>query len=258
MAVYGTSASGTTTTLFGSGDRRLDALAFTGSSTVMTSADFVRFSGGNLTSNMGSGNWNDLIARDMNTSGNDCWGNPDRADLSTPFTNEASSKGTLSEVFGSPLGYKNLSWIVDGEDFGSYTLDLHFNSSFTLVPDNSAGSVELAVLERGGNSDFGVAGITGFNLDGSPILTPSLLITRSQTASAGWSLDTLEIGGAQAVHGVGISLPSEWGALLGVRVTALTSYNGPDIVAVGAIPTPGAVSLAGLAGVMAISRRRRN
>lgn len=255
---YAVTSSGTSTTLFGSGDRRLDTLAFSGSSTVMTNADFVRFSGGRLVSNSGPYGWSDLGNRDMSTAGNSFQGNPDRADLSTPLTGEASSKGAISEVFGSSLGYKNLSWIVDGEDDGSYTLDLYLNNSSAFTPDANDGSIELAVLERGGNSDFTVRGITGFTLGGEAILTPSYHVLRSQTGYAGWKLDTLEIGEEQKVHGVGLSLPQEWGQLVGIRISAVGSDSGPDIVAVGVVPSPGAVTLAGMAGLMAAGRRRKN
>lgn len=254
---YAVTSAGTSTTLFGSGDRRLNTLAFSGSSTVMTNADFVRFSGGRLVSNKGPFGWTDLGDRDMNTAGNATDGNPDRADLSTPLTGEASSKGAISEVFGSSLGYKNLSWIVDGEDAGSYTLDLYLNNVSAFTPDASNSTIELAVLERGGNSDFTIQGITGFNNSGAPILSPSYHVLRSQTGYAGWTLDTLEIGGAQNVHGVGLSLPQEWGQLVGVRISAVASDNGPDIVAVGMVPSPGAVTLAGMAGLLAAGRRRK-
>lgn len=255
---YAVTSAGTSTTLFASGDRRLNTLAFSGSSTLMTNADFVRFTGGKLVSNKGPFGWNQLGDRDMSTAGNATDGNPDRADLSTPLTGEASSKGAISEVFGSSLGYKNLSWIVDGEDSGAYTLDLFLNNVSAFTPDSNASTVELAVLERGGNSDFSIAGITGFTLSGDPILTAAYHVLRSQTGYAGWTLDTLEIADAQNVNGVGLSLPHEWGQVLGVRISAVSSDNGPDIVAVGMIPSPGAVSLAGAAGLLAAGRRRRN
>ncbi len=256
FAVYGTSAAGTSTTLFGSGDRRLDTLAFTGSATTMTSADFVRFGGGRLVNSTGSFGWTDPIARDTNTSGHVHGANPDRADLSTSFGGENAGTGTLAEVFGSPLGYKNLSWIVDSEDNASWTLDLFLSNTGAFAPDANPASVELSVLERGSNSDFSIAGITGFSNSGAPILTAALHILRNQTTNTGWTLNTLEISGAQQVAGVGISLPSDWGTLYGVRVSAVAADSGPDIVAVGMIPAPGPISLAAAAGLIALPRRR--
>jgi hypothetical protein len=253
---YAVSSSGTSTTLFGSGDRRLETLAFSGSGSVMTNADFVRFSGGRLEGNAGPFGWNAAIDRDMDTSGHAFEANPDRADLSTPLTGEANSEGAISEVFGSPLGYKNLSWIIDGEGFGPYTLDLYLNNVSAFTPDANDASVELAVLERGGNSDFSIQGIIGFGNSG-PILTPAYHVLRSQTGYAGWTLNTLEIGDNQNVNGIGLSLPQEWGQLLGVRISAVESDSGPDIVAVGMVPSPGAVTLAGAAGLLAFGRRRK-
>lgn len=253
---YAVTSSGTSTTLFGSGDRRLNTLAFSGSSTVMTNADFVRFSGGRLVGNVGPLAWTDLANRDMSTAGNTYHANPDRADSSTALTGEASSKGAISEVFGSSLGYKNLSWIVDGEDNGSYTLDLHLNNTSAFTPDASDSTVELAILERGGNSDFTVQAILGFTNAG-PVLSPAYHVLRSQTGYAGWKLNTLEIDDEQKVYGIGLSLPQEWGQILGVRISTVASDNGADIVAVGMVPSPGAVTLAGAAGLMAFGRRRK-
>lgn len=148
---------------------------------------------------------------------------------------EASKKGTMGDVFGSfggPNPYKNMSYIIDGEDNGAYRFDLLFALPGSLLSaDANSSTVELSILERGGNSDFNVYGI---NADGS--LTGALFVGRGKGASVGWSLDTLEIGGAQTVFGFGISHAS-WKNLKGVRLELLGTFNGPDIVAVGSVAT---------------------
>jgi hypothetical protein len=256
FALYGVNSKATSTTLHGTGDRQLNQLGFVGNSTLFTDADLTRFDGGSLVCNKGPYSWADEAQRDMNTKSHGCWANPDRADVSSPFTGEAGSTGRLNEVFGSPLGYKNLSWIIDGEDNRTYTLDLHLSALNHFTVDSDPSTIEFAFLERGGNSDIAVQGITGFDDNGMPILTPAIVITRKQTTRAGWTLNTLEIGGAQQVEGAGLSLPSEWGTLVGVRLENRKGFNGPDIVAVAMIPTPGSAALAGLAGLLVVRRRR--
>lgn len=236
------------------GDREVRSIGFNGVSTIMGGANFLQWQNATLTNNVGTYGWNDLIRRDMNTSGNAYSANPDRADGSSAMPGEAASKGTLRDVFGSFNGYKNMSWIIDGEDAGSYTLDLFYGAGKYLNSDNDNSTMELTVLERGGNSDFKVYGIKA---DGS--LTSSIMISRNQMTRVGWTLDTLEISGAQQVAAVGISFDDSWDNLIGVRIQATSNFNGPDIVAVGsgiAIPTPGSMALMGLGGLLAARRRR--
>lgn len=252
--IYGTKAAGTATMLHG-GDRELVALAFQGTASVLGDADLTVFADGSLTNNQGTYGWSQAIPRDVNSNNNNS-GNPDRADSASPFLGEAGKTGTLAEVFGNSKGYKNLSWIIDGEDSMAYTLDLYFAAGHALQVDGNAGTVELAFLERGGNSDIRVYGLAA---GGGTV--GSFVINRNQTTAAGWNLDTLEIGGAQAVEGVGVSLDQSWNGIVGFRFEAVNGFNGPDIVAVGAkgvtrVPTPGALALAGL-GLAVGGRRRR-
>lgn len=258
--IYAAKSASTTSTLHG-GDRELLTLGFTGTSSAMTGADFLRWNSGSLTNNAGTYGWNDLVPRDVNGA-NVYTGNPDRGDSSTPMPGEASKKGTMRDVFGSfggPTLYKNMSYIIDGEDNGAYRFDLLFAPGSLLSADANSSTVELSILERGGNSDFNVYGI---NADGS--LTGALFVGRAKGASVGWSLDTLEIGGAQSVFGFGISLDASWKNLKGVRIEALGTFNGPDIVAVGSVatspapivPAPAPLALLGMAA-FGSSRRRR-
>lgn len=155
--IYAASAGSTSSTMHG-GNRELNRLGFVGTSSGMTGADFLRWSDGSLTNNAGTFGWNDLVPRDVNGA-NVYTGNPDRADGSTPLPAEASKKGTMRDVFGSfsgPSAFKNMSYIIDGEDNGAYSFDLLYGNGHTISADNDASTVELAVLERGGNSDFNV------------------------------------------------------------------------------------------------------
>lgn len=259
--IYAAKSAGTTTVLHG-GDRELTSLAFSGTSSILTGADFLRWNSGSLTNNAGTFGWTDLVPRDVN-SANVYTGNPDRSDASTPMPAEASKKGTMRDVFGSfggPTPYKNMSYIIDGEDSGAYHFDLLFAAGQRLSADNDGSTVELSILERGGNSDFNVYGI---NADGS--LTGPMFVNRSTGGSAGWSIDTLEIGGTQAVVGFGISLDAAWQNLKGFRIEAKNGFNGPDIVAVGTsqtspspiVPAPASIGLLGALSVLGCGRRRR-
>lgn len=254
--------SGSTTVLHG-GDRELTSLTFAGASNSMTGADFARFGDGSMTTYI-SGNvsgpygWTDAIPRDVSTSGNKISGNPDRADGSTPYLGEPNKKGTLSEVFGtSRLGYKNMSWIIDGEAGESkerYTIDLLFTAGFTVTPDNDPNTIELAFLERGQNSDVK---ITGLHADRST--TTPLFISRQSMTYAGWKLDTLEIDDKQLVAGVGVSLTEEWSNLVGLRIEQFPGYDGTDIVGIGVlntIPAPGPLAISGLGALILLRRRR--
>ena len=250
---YGVQASKTSSVLHG-GDRELKTIGFSGSSTLWNGSNFLNWRDGSLTNNAGFHSWNTAIRRDMNTSGHAYAANPDRADNATHFAGEGAGTGTLAEVFGSFNGYKNMSWIIDGEDAGAYTLDLRFAAGQFLNADASADTVELAILERGGNSDLRIFGIFA---DGS--LTGPIVMNRSATGATGWTLDTLEISGAQSVKGVGISLDASWTNLVGFRFQNISSFNGPDIVAVGTstlVPTPGSLALMTLGGLIGLRRRR--
>lgn len=247
--------SSKTSSLMHGGDRELKTLGFAGSSDVWGNANFMNWRDGRLTNTTATYGWNDAIRRDMNSSGNTYTGNPDRADNASAFSGEAGGTGRLSEVFGSFNGYKNMSWIIDGEDPGTYTMDLKFAPGVHLDSDNNANTIELAILERGGNSDLKIWGIKS---DGS--LTGSIMMLQGATGATGWTLDTLEIAGAQSVKGVGISLENSWDGLIGFRFQSSAGFNGPDIVAIGTgptlVPAPGSAMLAGL-GVLCMTKRRR-
>jgi len=250
---YGVNAAATSTVMH-AGNREMISMGFTSNPTVFNGGNFLNFTNGSLVNNVGTFGWTTPIPRDMNGS-NNYSGNPDRADSASPFTGEGSNTGTLAEVFGPfGTGYKNLSYIIDGEDNGSWTLDLLFAAGQTLSADSNNSTIELAVLERGRNSDFNIYGITT-----SRTLTAPIFVPRANVTDAGWNLDTLEIDGAQPVGGVGLSLDSSWTNLIGFRIESQSSFNGPDIVAVATarpIPTPGSIALLSIGGLFAKRRRR--
>lgn len=250
---YSATSTGTTTVMHGN-DRELTQLAFSGTPFMMTGPDFLRFQNGSLTNNQGTFGWVDPISRD--TDGNNAFsGNPDRADGSTPFAYEPHGQGTLVETFSYFSGsYKNMSRLIDGEDNGSWTLDLLFAPGQYLNADSDSSTVELALLERGVNSDINVYGITTGNS-----LTGPIFVGRSHVGGAGWNLNTLEIDNDQTVGGVGLSLDPSWTGLIGFRFEAVDGFNGPDLVAVGTsrtIPAPGSLAVLGAMGLFARNRRR--
>ncbi len=270
-SIYDGNAANTQSTLLASGDRSLDHLAFVGSSTVMTGSDFLRFSNGYLMKSLDADHptqvlygWNAPIPRDVSAAGNLQDFNPDRADHSTPFAGETSGTGTLAEVFGPfGSGYKNMSRILDGEEVcRPYYVDLYFGNGLKLSGDNSSTTVELAVLERGGNSSFNVYGIlapgSGDIAHYAPTLTSALLVDPGcGNFNSLWSLDTLEIDGAQDVRAYGISLDPRWTNLVGIRIESNGScFAGPDIVGVGAVPEPATLSLLAFSGLAMLRRKK--
>jgi hypothetical protein len=150
------------------------------------------------------------------------------------------------------LGNRYLSSIIDTENKGSFVIDLGFKSAVD----------SLFFWERGANSRLAIQALDAF---GSPF--GNLLILSSDSSKwspAGFSLDTTEIRSAQRVTSVGVAL-ADLGVnapISGLRVSAESSFNGPDFKVVGAststsVPEPFTLSGLGLiAGFMAFSRRK--
>jgi len=287
-------------TLTGQGDRELTKMgfkqstgSFAASSTTFNDSNYLNFTDGYLKNNTvgnksygtdtGLYGWGDAISRDT-TSANKYTFNPDRADGGTEYGtygNNTATTGTLSQVFGGfdynartgnayrtnsnsvteTKTYKNMGYLLDGEDGNqTYYVDLLFGHGKTLSADKNDKTVEVSILERGGNSSFDVYGIqNGVVKTGLKIHVDS---QDSKTKKI-WALDSLEIGSAQSVVGYGLSLDSSWSNLDGFRIEGDAGYGGPDIVAVGTadpIPEPAFYQMGAFltgGGLLALRLRKR-
>lgn len=148
------------------------------------------------------------------------------------------------------LNNNNLNNIIDGEDQGAFRMNLFFDS----LVDN------VFIWERGMNSRIGVQAID----NNGNLLGNFLKLDSSRWQSAGFSIQTGEIGSAQRVGSLGVSLADlgVLNAIAGIRVSAESNYNGPDFKVVGssAQPVPEPTTLLGsglVAGAFAWVRRRR-
>ncbi|PAX53184.1 exosortase-dependent surface protein XDP2 [Brunnivagina elsteri] len=158
------------------------------------------------------------------------------------------------------LGNNNLNNIVDTEDSGTFKMDLIFKNA---IFGNSQGTDSLFFWERGMNSDLL---IQGFDQTGK-LIGNSLKLLRGEQSSAGFKIDTTEIGSAQDVGNWGVSL-QQLGvtSLSGIRVISEgKAFNGPDFKLIArtgeskSVPEPGMVlSVGALAGVAFLRRRQSN
>lgn len=249
------------------GDRWFIGTGFAGSSTIFDDSNLGHFTDGWLVNNTGTYGWNVQVPGDFSSS-NHYSGNPDRGDLATPFSGEGNNpkSGTLREVFES----RNLAYLIDGEDQGSWRLNLLYGQGRYIVADaGNANTVELMILERGANSRLGVRPILGFDGGGNPIYGTSITLdfgtgALAHAAFTDYSLDTLEIDNVQQVSGIGVDLSafglSEGTKVYGFKLFAEGSFNGPDVIGVvgSAAPVPEPATLFALgAGAAALLRRRR-
>lgn len=162
-----------------------------------------------------------------------------------------------NEQLAAFLGNNNLNNIADTEDDGQFVIDLTFGDPIIA---NTAGD-NLFFWERGSNSDITVQALDfGGNLIGN-----AFTITRNLWTPAGYSIDTTEIVGAQAVGSYGVSFAdlglANNAVFSSIRVTALTGFNGPDIK-VAAFPGPSIIvpepaTILGLGSVAALAFVRR-
>lgn len=165
----------------------------------------------------------------------------DRGDNASGINGENPTDANLL----ASLANNNLNNIIDGEDDNNASLNLFF-----AQPTN-----RLFFFERGSNSDLMVNLI---NASGD-LLGIEYKITRDLWRSAGYSIDTTEIIGAQDVGSHGLSYG---GLIAGIRVSSKSDYNGADFKVVGGyvddgtrhVPTPSL--LLGL-GVIALKNLKR-
>lgn len=194
-----------------------------------------------------------IVSNDLWTTGNTGAASADLGDKATVGLQQ--EKLTDASAVKA-LGNLNLNSIIDTEDSGSFAIDVMFDKAV----DN------ILVWERGQNSKLDVQAIDyKGNLIGNLINLPN----SKNWTDAGYSLDTKEIGGAQKVSSIGLSL-ADFGlstndSIFGYRMISQASYNGPDWKILGttdatptSVPEPTAVlGLSLVAGSLINSRRRQ-
>lgn len=185
-----------------------------------------------------------IVENDEWTGGNTGAASSERGDNASGVKLEKAT----NESVAASLGNKNLNNIIDGEDSGSFKMNLFFEQAVS----------NLFFWERGMNSDLSVQALdAGGNLIGN-----LFKITRDTWKSAGYSIDTTEIGGAQRVGSWGLSASDLGvvGSIFGLQVSADASHSGPDFKVVGeaaAVPEPTTMAGLALAGAGFAAARRR-
>ena len=193
-----------------------------------------------------------IVSNDQYTGGNTGAASADKGDNATTGIKVEDAS---AEDIAFNLGTNNLNNIIDTEDSGSFQIDLHFDKAM----DN------LLVWERGMNSDLGIQAL---DADGN-LIGNYLKISRSDWVSAGYSIDTLEIGGAQKVGSFGVNFMADLGVsgpVSSVRFFSQSGYNGPDWKFVGTrverfeepsdVPEPTMLLGLGLVGGAAFLKRK--
>lgn len=155
------------------------------------------------------------------------------------------------------LGNLNLNKIIDVEDSGSFVMDLHFEQA----------TDKFFLFERGRNSRLNVQAL---DADGNTIGNVLELSSRNWEY-AGFDIDTKEIGSAQQVGSLGISLMDlgvSTGPITALRLSSEgKSFNGPDFKLFGKIifsrrtkrvPEPSVLLGMGVAAAGLLSVNRRN
>lgn len=192
-----------------------------------------------------------IVYNDAYTGGNSGAASADIGDNAT--TGIKVEDASASDIAYN-LGTNNLNNIIDTEDSGSFTINL----SFDYALDN------LLVWERGMNSDLQIQALdANGNLIGN-----ALLITNDMWDSAGYSIDTQEIGGAQNVGSYGVNLVEDLGVdgpISSLQFYSEAGFNGPDWKFVGTnatrnteaakVPEPGLILGLGILGSVFLWKR---
>ena len=186
-----------------------------------------------------------ILSNDIYTGGDSGAASADIGDLATTGLRQEDLTNAGAAAVLSNL---NLNNIIDTEDSGSFILDLNFAKAV----DN------IFIWERGMNSRLDIQAL---DASGNVIGNKVALSNSKDWDYAGFNIDTKEIGSAQKVGSIGVSL-ADLGIsnafISSLRVTSNgKAYNGPDFKVMGSVaaaapqdvPEPSA--LIGLGAVVA-------
>jgi len=208
--------------------------------------DSVKLNDGSVIKNFSTVQRANILQNDSYTGGNTGAASSDRGDNASGVKAELATNTSVA----ASLGNLNLNNIIDGEDQGSFKINLSFEKAVS----------NLFFWERGMNSKLGVQAI-----DAAGNLIGRFMELNSSTWQyAGYNIDTTEIGGEQRVGSLGVSLADLGvaGPISGIQVSANASYNGPDFKVIGgsaeAVPEPTTMAGLALGGAgLAAARRRK-
>lgn len=163
-----------------------------------------------------------IITNDLYTGGNSGAASADMGDKA----NGIKVENATSQDIATTLNNTNLNNIIDTEDSGNFAINLFFEQAVD----------KIFAFERGMNSDLEVQAIDS---EGKT-LGNVFKFLRSNWNSAGYSIDTQEIGSAQQVGSAGVSLTDLGvdGPISGLRVVSESKFNGPDWKIFGSIAEP--------------------
>ncbi len=190
-----------------------------------------------------------ILSNDIYTGGNS---GAASADIGNKATTGLKQEKLTNDGAKTVLNNLNLNNIIDTEDKGNFILDLNFAKAV----DN------IFLWERGMNSRLDIQAL---DAQGNLLGNKVALSNSKNWDYAGFSIGTQEIGSAQKVGSIGISLADlglSTGYVTALRVSSQgKAYNGPDFKVMGSvadIPEPS--SLLGLgaivAGLVAIRRKQ--
>ncbi|MFE4108326.1 exosortase-dependent surface protein XDP2 [Almyronema epifaneia] len=192
-----------------------------------------------------------IVSNDEFSGGNTGAASADKGDEAT--TGISQEDANAAEIVTN-LTTANLNNIVDTEDSGSFQIDLDFARAI----DN------LLIWERGKNSDLGVQALD----DNGNLIGNFFKVSRDLWTDAGFSIDTTEIGNAQAVGSFGLNIAQDLGVsgpVSRIRFSSESGFNGPDWKFVGtaaeresqSVPEPGLLLGLGLLSTFLVSKRSR-
>lgn len=188
-----------------------------------------------------------ILSNDLYTGGNSGAASADIGDLATTGISLESLTDDAGRIVMSNL---NLNNIIDTEDKGKFILDLNFEQAI----DN------VLLYERGQNSRLDIQALD----ENNNVIGNKLHLNSRDWDYAGFDINTKEIGSAQRVGSIGISM-ADFGLttqyISALRVSSEgKAYNGPDFKVLGSVAeVPEPSTLLGLGAVVAglVTRRRK-